>query len=316
LSVSILIPAFRPTFLRQTIASALTQGLEDFELIISDDSGGEEILPIVERFRDPRIRYMRTPGRIGGSANCQALWDQAARERVPFLLDDDLLMPHAIVELSAQLDDHPKAAFSFGQRFEIDIHGRIKGRPSTLPSSTVLLDHLGALRSLLTKLKNPFGELSNMLINRAAGSHIDDIRLYRGYPVQVMGDMAFVINASRRGLIVGIDAVAAAYRRHERQMSVPEFNPRVWAAIPEWELFLRGEYASGELPQEVAESAVATIGLGYENWQATCPALRIMMPGQQRLAESIARGDRDVLTDEFRADLDRLIQSLPGPQFD
>jgi hypothetical protein len=155
-----------------------------------------------------------------------------------------------------------------------------------------------------------------MLINRAAGSHIDDIRQYRGYQVQVMGDMAFVINASRKGLIVGIEAVAAAYRRHERQMSAPEFNPRVWATIPEWELFLRGEYAAGDLPQDVAESAVAMVGQGYENWCDTCPALRIMMPGQNRLAESIACGDRDVLTDEFRADLDRLLQALPGPRFD
>lgn len=57
MGISILIPAFRPTFLRQAICSALGQELEDFELIISDDSGGDQIRPIVERFSDPRIRY-------------------------------------------------------------------------------------------------------------------------------------------------------------------------------------------------------------------------------------------------------------------
>src|SRR4051794_24918931 len=111
MTVSILIPAFRPTFLRQAIASVLTQGFEDLDILISDDSGAEAVRPVVEAFGDPRIRYVRTAGRIGGAENCRALWDACRTDRLLFLFDDDLLLPHALVQLWDGLEARPGAAF-------------------------------------------------------------------------------------------------------------------------------------------------------------------------------------------------------------
>jgi glycosyltransferase involved in cell wall biosynthesis len=310
LSVSIVIPAFRPTFLRQTIASALTQGLEDFELIISDDSGGDALLPIVEQFRDPRIRYLRTAGRTGARENCRKLWGEARWDRVLFLLDDDLLAPHAVVELAAQLDARPDAAFAFAQRYLIDHRGRIIMDPPPPRASPMVVDHELMVRGQVGQVKNLVGELSNILINRAVGLTVDDLLTYRDYDIQVMGDVAFFLNATRKGPAVGISVPVGAFRRHEEQMSSPEFNPKLWLILGEWELFIRGEVAAGTLRKAEAISAAEKVREAYGRWAATVPQTRDMVPGIEELIRRLRRGDTDVLDDAFRADLARFVGAL------
>lgn len=312
MSVSILIPAFRPTFLRQTIASALAQGLEDFELIISDDSGGDELLPIVDRFRDPRITYVRTAGRTGASANCQTLWDRAGRDRVLFLLDDDLLMPHALPELSAQLDEHPHAAYSFGQRYTIDDKGKIRFDAIRLAKSPMVIERGLLVRSILAKLANPVGEMNNVLVNRKAGSTIEDLRFYQGFEMRMMGDVAFFINASRRGPVVAINAAVASYRQHDTQLSARGHNPQWFIQVGEWELFLRGEFSAGALAQADAQAGVEKLREVHKKWAPQCPQLETLAAGLDPLADAVARNDRDVLTDAFRATLDGFVAAFPS----
>jgi hypothetical protein len=246
LDVSILIPAFRPTFLRQTIASALTQGAEDFEILISDDSGGEEVLRIVETFRDARIRYVRTAGRTGAAANCRNLWAQCRTGRMIFLLDDDLLMPHAMAELGAALDATPDASFAYGRRHVIDGEGRItRDAPPNAPLAVIEAERLVA--ALVGQLINHVGELSNVMMNRARGLTVDDLLAYFGIDLHVDADVGFYLNASRKGPAIAVGKPVAAFRRHGAQNSSPAFNPRFAMGIVEWELFLRGEYDAGRL---------------------------------------------------------------------
>jgi glycosyltransferase involved in cell wall biosynthesis len=311
LTVSILIPAFRPTFLRQTIASALTQGLEDFELIISDDSGGDALLPIVEQFRDPRIRYVRTSGRTGAAANCRSLWGEAGRDRLLFLLDDDLLMPHAVVEMAAQLDARPDASFCFAQRYLIDHTGRIIMDPPK-PRDFIVADHGLMVRSIVGRLNNPIGEFSNILINRAVGLTIEDMLHYRGFEMRVMGDVAFFLNASRKAPALGLSVPVGSFRRHDDQISSSTFNPKVDLLFAEWELFLRGEYSAGVLSRDDALTSATRLRQAYDGTLARVPALSIMIPGSDELIRQVERGERDVLTDQFRADLDRLVAHFEG----
>ncbi|MDB5495968.1 MAG: glycosyl transferase family 2 [Phenylobacterium sp.] len=312
MTVSILIPAFRPNFLRQTIASALTQGLEDFELIISDDSGGEELLPIVEQFRDPRIRYVRTSGRIGAAANCRSLWDHAGRDRLLFLLDDDLLMPHAVVEMAAQLDARPDTSFCFAQRYLIDHTGLIIADPPK-PREFIVADYPRMARSIVAQMRNPIGEFSNVLINRAVGLTIEDMLYYRGFEMRVMADVAFFLNASRKGPAVGLGVPVGSFRRHKDQNSSLEFNPKLTLIFAEWELFLRGEYSAGTVGRDEALTSAARLQQAYAHQAKQIPAIRIMIPGSDELIQQIGRRERDVLTDEFRADLDRFVAHYEGP---
>ena len=154
MGVSILIPAFRPTYLRQAIASALAQALDDFEIIVSDDSGGEALAPIVEQFRDPRIRYIRTAGRTGATANCAGLWEAARFDLLAYLFDDDLMMPYGLAERLAQAEAEPDASFYFGQRYTIDAEGRITGEPSAQRPELVRLDARAMSANMVGQVRN------------------------------------------------------------------------------------------------------------------------------------------------------------------
>ncbi len=272
MDVSILIPAFRPTFLRQTIASALTQGGDDFRILVSDDSGDDALQPIVETFRDPRIRYVRTPGRTGTAANLNRLWDLCETDRMIFLFDDDLLLPHALAELGAALDETPGAAFAFGRRHVIDAQGRITR------------------------------ELTNVLMDRAAGLTVDDLLRYADLALQVNADVAFYLNATRRGPAVGVGKAVAAFRLHGAQNSSAAFNPKFPFGVVEWELFIRGEHDAGRLPQAQALKAIAKLLAAYATWSQQHPPVAMMTPGLEALADRVRRGETGLVDDAFRSD--------------
>lgn len=309
LDVSILIPAFRPTFLRQAIASALTQGGEDFRILISDDSGGEDLLPIVESFRDPRIRYLRTAGRTGAGENCRNLWLNCETDRMMFLFDDDLLLPDAVAELSAALATTPEASFAFGRRHIIDAEGRItREAPPNVPSRTV--DGVALATALVGGVMNQIGELSNVMINRARGVVVDDLLTYAGLDLEVNADVALYLNATRRGPAVGLGKPVAAFRRHGAQNSSAAFNPKFPFGVVEWELFVRGEYDAGRLPQAQALNAIERLRAAYENWSRDHPEVALMAPGLHLLAGRIGRGETRTLDDAFRADWARFVQAV------
>lgn len=310
MSVSVLIPAFRPTYLRQAIASVLTQGIEDLELVISDDSGGDEVRPIVERFADPRIRYTTTGGRVGPGANCRGLWEAARHERLIFLLDDDMLLPHALVELTAQLDAHPQASFAFGPRYIVDDRGAVLKDAVSPISTPTLLNARSVVLSLMRRLSNPFGELSNVLINRAVGLTADDLLVYMGHELHVVSDVGLFLNASRRGPAIATPRPVGAFRKHGSQNSSPAFNPSFAIGICEWELFTRGEYATGRLAPEEARNAVQLLDGVYRSRAAALPELALMLEGLAELGERIGRGDRDVLGPTFDAAWERMVTSV------
>jgi glycosyltransferase involved in cell wall biosynthesis len=54
--VSILIPAFRPTWLDIAIKSALAQTYTDFELLVSDDCPNDGVRKTMEKWNDPRLQ--------------------------------------------------------------------------------------------------------------------------------------------------------------------------------------------------------------------------------------------------------------------
>jgi glycosyltransferase involved in cell wall biosynthesis len=299
LQVSVLIPAFRPTYLRQAIASVLTQSENKFELVISDDSDGDAILPVVEQFRDSRIRYVRTEGHVGSGENCRRLWSEANGDRLLFLMDDDLLMPHALVELGRRLEAHPRAAFAFGQRYVINEAGALIDRPTPWPKEFTIAEHAAISSALVGQVRNPIGEMNNVLLNRSIGLTVEDFLTYAGIPIRVNGDVSCFLNASRKGPAVGVGLPVAAFRKHGAQNSSPQFNPLFALGICEWELFLRGEYADGFLPVGDARQAAEKLSAAYRAWSQRLPVIAAMIPSLERFKGSLAAGRRDGLDEEF-----------------
>lgn len=310
MTVSVLIPAFRPTYLGQAIASVLSQGHEDYELLINDDSTGDEVAAVVKRFRDPRIRYSRTAGAQGGAENTRQLWSMAGRELVKFLFDDDVLLPNALGDLVDLVDAHPQASFTFGHRDVMNAEGRIQSEPRVIaPGKVAVLGPKEFSGLLIPTLHNRIGEFPNVLINRRAGVDLDDMFVYAGFALEMLVDVSFFLTAARKGPGVGTSRVVARYRKHGAQNSSIGYHPRFFKGFMEWELFIRAERGYGHLTVEQALQAIAKLETAYTNWGVRLPELLILREGLPGLRERVSAGETDLFDPEFHRRWDETVEA-------
>lgn len=96
---SILIPAYKSSFLYECISSILSQTYKDFELIIVDDASPQDIKGVVSQFSDSRIKYYRNEKNCGAIHlvdNWNICLSYAKGEFVICMGDDDKLLPKCL----------------------------------------------------------------------------------------------------------------------------------------------------------------------------------------------------------------------------
>jgi glycosyltransferase involved in cell wall biosynthesis len=84
-----------------TLASALNQDSQDFEVVVSDNVSEDETREVISRRLDPRVRYFRTERRLSMCDNYEFALLQARGKYVIFIGDDDAVMPHGLDKLIA-----------------------------------------------------------------------------------------------------------------------------------------------------------------------------------------------------------------------
>jgi glycosyltransferase involved in cell wall biosynthesis len=103
-TVSVCMPTARDaSVIKRALASVLAQDLEDFEILVGDETGAAE--PAVVAADDARIRYFRNPHRLGFSANHVALLDRARGRYIAILHDDDWWEPTYLSSMARVLDE-------------------------------------------------------------------------------------------------------------------------------------------------------------------------------------------------------------------
>jgi glycosyltransferase involved in cell wall biosynthesis len=125
--VSVVLTTYnRAGVLGQTVESILSQTLEDFELIISDDASQDNTERICRDFerRDHRVRYRRGFNNVGMPKNLNAGIEASSAEYIANLHDGDLYEPILLEKWAAALDAYPRAAFVFNSYRVIDSKGR------------------------------------------------------------------------------------------------------------------------------------------------------------------------------------------------
>ncbi len=136
--VSILVPAYNEAFFRESFASARAQEHDAFEIVVCDDSPGNAIEGWVAAERDPRVRYIRNPKRLGFEGNFTECLRQARGGLAKFLNDDDRLLPGCLARLAGALDANPRLALATSRRQVIDASGAVRpDMPATSPVSYV-----------------------------------------------------------------------------------------------------------------------------------------------------------------------------------
>lgn len=109
--LSVVIPCFKPDFLRQALNSLRRQTDTHFELILADDASPHDLASIVEPFsNDLNLKYVRFEKNLGAQDLC-AHWNRALRlathEWVWFMGDDDELEPACIATVRQAMSEAP-----------------------------------------------------------------------------------------------------------------------------------------------------------------------------------------------------------------
>jgi glycosyltransferase involved in cell wall biosynthesis len=108
----------RPDALAATIESVLAQSYADFEVVVSDDSGGLET--VTASFADPRVHYHLNPAPAGPAANLKHAVDLSRGRFIAILNDDDLWLPRFLAGTVAVLESDPEIGIVFtNDSFEI-----------------------------------------------------------------------------------------------------------------------------------------------------------------------------------------------------
>lgn len=107
---SILIPAFKATFLYECIESILKQTYPNFEVIVLDDCSPYNIESIVLGFNDKRISYLKNEKRVG-IFNLVDNWNTClAKAKGDYIIcmgDDDKLLPNCLQNYVEAIDSNP-----------------------------------------------------------------------------------------------------------------------------------------------------------------------------------------------------------------
>lgn len=221
--VSVLIPAYNPRYLDVCLKSAVSQTYRRLEIIVSDDSAGNDVEKIVSKYtrKDVRVRYHRNPKRMGAVNNYLCLFDNARGDYVKFLNDDDMLHPSCVERMVECFQRWPWATLITSRRQPVDRLGRfLPDLPATQPlvAEDSVVDGVSVADHLLRTQVNFIGEPSTTLFRR---QDLGDIRphifSFGGRPVTWNVDVALWLNLLSKGDLIYLVETLSYFRLHREQ---------------------------------------------------------------------------------------------------
>jgi glycosyltransferase involved in cell wall biosynthesis len=94
---SIIVPTKnRSKYLHYTLKSIVEQNFNDFEIVVSDNFSQDETKEIVDKFKDPRIKYFRTNSELNRTDSWNFGLSKSKGEYVTFIGDDDSFLPNSL----------------------------------------------------------------------------------------------------------------------------------------------------------------------------------------------------------------------------
>lgn len=143
--VTIAIPAYKATFLKEAISSALNQTYTNIELIVVDDASPESIEEITKGFNDSRIRYYLNATNLGKddpSKNWNKCLEYAKGEYFALLCDDDTYEPTFVEEMLKLANDYPDVKVFRARAKIIDESNNIISWYPSAPAFETCLDYM------------------------------------------------------------------------------------------------------------------------------------------------------------------------------
>jgi glycosyltransferase involved in cell wall biosynthesis len=174
-TVSVCIPTYRgAAHIAETIESALAQTFADFELVIVDDASPDETGQVVARYRDARLRYVRSEHNAGVEENWNRCLRFARGRYFKLLPHDDLIAPDCLARQVAVLeaDKDERLALVFCARRIIDSRSRALMTRRYRGSSSGVIPGRAAVRSCIRSGANLLGEPGGVLFRTALARRV------------------------------------------------------------------------------------------------------------------------------------------------
>lgn len=224
--VSVVMPAFKATYLEAALDSVARQTYRPLELVICDDCRTEDVADIVRRFSksaDFEVRYFHNPKRLNEINNLARCIELAVGEYVKFLYDDDVLQPECISSLIALMQSDPSIALASSRRRNIDAQGsRLPDNYATAYpfNGDVLIDGAEAVSFLAEHTLNFIGEPSSVLCRRAdVLSMGQGLTTLNGVRIHWVGDLAIYAKLLMHGNLAMRAEPLSHFRVSEHQFS-------------------------------------------------------------------------------------------------
>ena len=212
MKVSIITPTFNHgKFIAECIESVLAQTETSWEQIVIDDCSTDGTPDIVTRYRDPRIRLLRTTTR-NGVENLSRTYNQAlastSADLVAVLEGDDYWPPHKLASQCAAFDTK-QVVLTWGQTAR-DVGGRIENSVACRASLT-RLRHPKSTQWLL--MANAIGAVT-VMVRKAA---LEEIGGFYQVPGTVVVDYSTWLRLCRVGEFRYVPKILGFWRIHGTQ---------------------------------------------------------------------------------------------------
>lgn len=214
--LTVAIPFYKGhAYLRLAIESVLRQSSPDWRLVVCDDGPESGTRELVESFRDPRMRYLRNERNLGMAGNWSRCLEVADTDLVNLLHNDDELLPNYVEVMRAAGKQFPDAAAFFCRARVIDAEGRpsfsfidyAKRFLQPKADGPLVLEGKSAVQALM---RGDFIMCPTVCYRR---SRLPSERFRADWKMVLDLDF-FTRILLEGGRIVGLPAVAYAYRRH------------------------------------------------------------------------------------------------------
>lgn len=211
--VSFVMPAYKSAFLSDAIGSILAQTYRDWELIIVDDASPEDLVSVVNRYDEPRIRYYRNEENLGGE-DLVRQWNHsisfARGEWVVLAADDDLYNPRFCSECLKLAEKYPQVDVIRSRVLQIDENGRPLWDDGKLSEITNKFEYL---HDWLTA--KAFTCIGNFMFRRSA---LEALGGFIDFPCAFGSDIATPIALSVNG-VANTEEMLFSFRQSSQHLS-------------------------------------------------------------------------------------------------
>ena len=201
---SFVLPAYKATFLRESIDSILNQTYKDFELIIVNDASPEDLTSIVNSYSDDRIQYYVNDKNVGGT-DLVAQWNHcityATGEYLILASDDDVYHPDYLEKMDVLVDKYPHVNVFRSRVQHMNADGYIRGESEVLDEYLSYVDFLFAMHQGMI--------CSGLAYHIFKREELLNIGGFVNFPSAWIADDATVISLAKNGVVFHNEALFA-----------------------------------------------------------------------------------------------------------